>query len=113
MPRNLCLTRECLGLQTRIECMIRPLAGDKGLWTLLFAAGMGGAQPSAVKAQGPFHGPQVAQGVLEAIVESLSLHGYGISDEPPIWSLHLQRQLREINGERCQHLGDYQFHPKT
>ncbi len=54
--RNLSLTRQCLGLVTRIECSIRPLAGDNGMWTLLFAAGMAGEQPSAIKAQGPFHG---------------------------------------------------------
>ena len=45
--RNLSLTRQCLGLVTRIECSIRPLAGDNGMWTLLFAAGMAGEQPSA------------------------------------------------------------------
>ncbi len=28
--------------------------GDTGMWTLLFAAGMAGEQPSAIKAQGPF-----------------------------------------------------------
>ena len=48
--RNLSLTRQCLGLVTRIECSIRPLAGDNGMWTLLFAAGMAGEQPSAIKA---------------------------------------------------------------
>jgi hypothetical protein len=54
--RNLSLTRQCLGLVTRIECSIRPLAGDNGMWTLLFAAGMAGEQPSAIKAQGRFMG---------------------------------------------------------
>lgn len=50
MPRNLCLIRPCLGLTTRIECVVRPLAGENGLWTLLCAAGMSGSQPSAIKA---------------------------------------------------------------
>lgn len=68
MSRNLCLTRQCLGLVTRIECSIRPLAGDTGMWTLLFAAGMAGEQPSAIKAQGPFHGPFVAESILNTIV---------------------------------------------
>ena len=103
--RNLSLTRQCLGLVTRIECSIRPLAGDTGMWTLLFAAGMEGEQPSAIKAQGPFHGPLVAESVLNAIVDSLTLHGYQVADDPQIWCLHLQAQLRRINGERCRNLG--------
>lgn len=100
MSRNLCLTRQCLGLVTRIECSVRPLAGDTGMWTLLFAAGMAGEQPSAIKAQGPFHGPFVAESILDTIVESLTMHGYQLADDPQIWSLHLQAQLREINGGR-------------
>lgn len=46
MSRTLCLTRQCLGLVTRIECVILPLAGDNGLWTLICAAGISGTQPS-------------------------------------------------------------------
>lgn len=100
MARSLSLNRQCLGLMTRIECSVRPLAGDNGLWTLLFAAGMAGEQPSALKAQGPFHGPLAAETVLDAIVESLTLHGYNLSDDPQTWALHLQRQLRAIDGQR-------------
>lgn len=102
MPRSLCLTRQCLGLVTRIECVIRPLSGDAGMWTLLFAAGMSGEQPSALKAQGPFHGPVAAESVLDAIAESLALHGYQTADEIPIWSVHLQGELRRINGVTLQ-----------
>lgn len=112
MPRSLCLTRQCLGLVTRIECSIRPLAGDNGMWTLLFAAGMAGEQPSAIKAQGPFHGPFVAESVLNAIVDSLTLHGYQVSAGPQIWCLHLQAQLRRINGERTHSVGDFQSNPE-
>ncbi|WP_166360362.1 hypothetical protein [Pseudomonas akapageensis] len=112
MPRSLCLTRQCLGLVTRIECSIRPLAGDNGMWTLLFAAGMAGEQPSAIKAQGPFHGPFVAESVLSAIVDSLTLHGYQVSEGPQIWCLHLQAQLRRINGERTHRVGDFQSNPE-
>ena len=111
MPRSLSLTRHCLGLVTRIECSVRPLAGDNGMWTLLFAAGMQGEQPSALKAQGPFPGPLAAESVLDAIVDSLRLHGYALADDPQIWCLHLQAQLRKINSERCQHLGNYYFVP--
>lgn len=102
MSRNLCLTRQCLGLVTRIECSIRPLAGDNGMWTLLFAAGMTGEQPSTIKSQGPFHGPFVAETILESIVESLTLHGYELADDPQIWCLHLQAHLRQLNGGRSQ-----------
>ncbi|MCY1280561.1 hypothetical protein D3C76_1068050 [compost metagenome] len=112
MPRNLCLIRPCLGLTTRIECEIRPLAGEKGLWTLLCAAGMAGAQPTAIKAQGPFPGPFVAEGVLEAIADCLAQQGYIVADDPQIWQLHLQAELRRLNGERVRNIGDYQFHPE-
>ena len=105
MSRNLCLTRQCLGLVTRIECAIKPLAGDNGMWTLLFAAGMAGEQPSAIKAQGPFHGPIAAESILDTIVESLTMHGYELANDPQIWSLHLQAQLRQINGGRGRNLG--------
>ncbi|EJZ60122.1 MULTISPECIES: hypothetical protein [Pseudomonas] len=105
MSRNLCLTRQCLGLVTRIECVIKPLAGDTGMWTLLFAAGMAGEQPSAIKAQGPFHGPVAAESILDTIVESLTMHGYELADDPQIWSLHLQAQLRQINGGRGRTVG--------
>ncbi|MCO7628074.1 hypothetical protein NJC08_16750 [Pseudomonas fluorescens] len=105
MSRNLCLTRQCLGLVTRIECAVKPLAGDNGMWTLLFAAGMAGEQPSAIKAQGPFHGPVAAESILDTIVESLIMHGYELADDPQIWSLHLQAQLRQINGGRGRTVG--------
>lgn len=99
MLRSLCLTRQCLGLTTRIECAIRPLSGDNGMWTLLFAAGLSGEQPSAIKVQGPFHGPLAAESVMIAIAESLALQGYQVNDEIPIWSVHLQGELRRLNGD--------------
>ncbi len=43
MVRDLCLIRHCLGIVTRIECEVRPLADGRGLWTLLCAAGMNAA----------------------------------------------------------------------
>lgn len=104
MPRSLCLTRQCLGLMTRIECVVRPLSGDQGLWTLLCAAGMSGEQPTALKAQGPFHGPVAAESVLMAVAESLTLHGYQEAEELPIWSLHLQGELRRINNDPKRNL---------
>ncbi|WP_043308934.1 hypothetical protein [Pseudomonas sp. ML96] len=113
MPRSLCLTRQCLGLITRIECEIRPLAGERGLWTLLCAAGMSGAQPSAIKAQGPFHGPFVAEAVLDSIAQCLAVQGYEPCVEPMIWRLHLQAELRKLNGEHSRRLGDYQFRPES
>ena len=71
MSQTLCLNRQCLGLVTRIECIIRPLSGGNGLWTLLCAAGIDAGQPTAIKAQGPFHGPREAESVLKAIAENL------------------------------------------
>lgn len=99
MSRSLCLTRQCLGLMTRIECVIRPLSGDNGMWTLLFAAGMTGEQPSAIKTQGPFPGAPAAESVMLAIAESLTSSGYEETDDVPIWSLHLQGELRRINSD--------------
>jgi hypothetical protein len=84
---------------TRIECAIRPLSGDNGMWTLLFAAGVTGGQPSAIKTQGPFHGALAAESVMIAITESLTLQGYEVLDEMPTWSLHLQGELRRLNGD--------------
>ncbi|WP_460133870.1 PA4575 family protein [Pseudomonas sp. S1_E04] len=98
MSRNLCLTRQCFGLVTRIECSIRPLAGDNGMWTLLFAAGMAGEQPSSVKSEGPFRGPFVAQSFLKTIVENLTAYGYEKVSGPQIWCLHMQALLRQLNG---------------
>lgn len=112
MPRSLCLTRQCLGLTTRIECEIRPLAGDRGLWTLLCAAGMSGAQPSALKAQGPFYGVRAAEAVLESIAESLARQGYQACLEMPIWSLHLLAEWRRQNGEQRNRLPAYLQHPE-
>ncbi|HSX71708.1 MAG TPA: hypothetical protein VLF16_12340 [Pseudomonas sp.] len=113
MPRCLCLTRRCLGLTTRIECEIRPLAGQRGLWMLLCAAGMSGAQPSAIKAQGPFHGPLVAESVLDSIAECLAEQGYETCIEPRIWRLHLQAELRRLDGERHRELGGWQSRPES
>lgn len=113
MSRSLCLTRQCLGLVTRIECVVKPLAGDNGRWTLLCAAGMSGAQPSAIKAQGPFFGPCAAEKALSAIADSLALQGYVGCTEPPIWHLHLLAELRRVNGQRSSAGGSVQPHPET
>lgn len=113
MSRSLCLTRQCLGLTTRIECHIRPLAGERGLWTLLCAAGMSGSQPSAIKAQGPFHGPFVAEAVLDSIAQCLAVQGYSPCMEEPIWRLHLQAELRRQNREYCGRSGHCQSRPES
>ncbi|MBU1330253.1 MAG: hypothetical protein KJ884_00445 [Gammaproteobacteria bacterium] len=112
MPRALYLTRQCLGLVTRIECLVAPLASGNGLWTLVCAAGMAGAQPSALQAQGPFHGSGEAEEVLQAIAESLAQQGYEPSDEIPIWRLHIQSELRRLNGTRSRACGADQLWPE-
>lgn len=113
MLRSLNLTRHCLGLDTRIECVVLPLAGNNGFWTLICAAGMAGAQPSTIKAQGPFHGAFAALSILTDIAENLQSMGYEQSTDMPIWRLHIQAELRRLNAERGHHLGGYQFQPET
>ncbi|KAF1053148.1 MAG: hypothetical protein GAK43_01571 [Stenotrophomonas maltophilia] len=113
MPRNLCLIRPCLGLTTRIEFVIKPMAGENGLWTLLCAAGLAGSQPTAIKAQGPFHGPRVAEDVLDAIVACLAGQGYISVDDPPIWQLHLLAEFRKLNGNRARAPGHYLSLPES
>lgn len=102
MTRSLCLNHQCAGMVTRIECVIRPLASGNGMWTLLFAAGMEGDQPSMVRAQGPFPGPFAAESVLESIAQSLGDQGYQRSDATLTWHLHLQSQLRNMRGKSTQ-----------
>ena len=113
MSRSLCLTRHCLGMITRIECEVRPLAGEQGLWTLLCAAGMAAGQPSMIKAQGPFCGPCVAEQILDGIAENLLSQGYQPCTEPPLWRLHMQAQLRRLNQERGHPQGHRQQHPEA
>lgn len=98
MPGSLCLTRQCLGMVTRIECLIRPMAGDQGLWTLICSAGIEGKQPTVTKSQGPFRGSRMAQSVLDAIATNLNAQGYETREAPLGWRLHMQAELRKVNG---------------
>ncbi|MCQ4295603.1 hypothetical protein NAU58_08445 [Pseudomonas stutzeri] len=111
MPHNLCLNRQCLGLVTRIECVIRPLAGGNGLWTLLCAAGLADGQPTAIKVQGPFRGPAMAESVLAAIADNLMGQGYCESDDPSIWQLHMQAELRRVNANQARFLAGWESRP--
>jgi len=108
MSQTLCLNRQCLGLVTRIECIIRPLNGGQGLWTLLCAAGIDAGQPTAIKAQGPFHGPREAETVLQAIASNLRGQGYCESDSPSIWQLHMHAELRKINANQARYLSGWE-----
>ena len=111
MSHTLCLNRQCLGLVTRIECVIRPLSSANGLWTLLCAAGIDGAQPTAIKAQGPFHGSRSAESVLEAITANLRSQGYCESDSPSIWQLHIHAELRRVNANQARFLTGWESRP--
>ncbi|MDI6526041.1 hypothetical protein QMA71_10915 [Pseudomonas otitidis] len=113
MSRTLCLTRQCLGLVTRIECVILPLAGDNGLWTLICAAGISGTQPSAIRAQGPFHGPFIAESVMASIADCLGELGYCPCEEPMTWRLHQQAELRRLNQTRGRTLGNCLSRPDS
>nr|WP_312508551.1 hypothetical protein [Pseudomonas luteola] len=112
MPRSITLIRPCLGLVTRIECEVKPLAHQPGMWTLLCAAGLTGQHPTAIKAQGPFHGPVVAEAVMAAIAENLQEQGYVPASDPQIWRLHIQGELRRMSGERAQPVMRYQARPE-
>lgn len=111
MSHTLCLTRQCLGLETRIECSIRPLASGRGLWTLLCAAGLAGSQPTAVRVQGPFYGPRKAEAVLDAIARNLVEQGYSEGSGPHIWELHMQAELRKVNSDQTLLPGGWQSSP--
>ena len=100
MSRELILTRQYCGIVTRIECMIRPLAGAQGLWSLVCAAGMDGLQPSEVRAQGPFHGRRETEATLREIVARLVSQGYRLREGLGIWQLHLHGELRRENAAR-------------
>ena len=98
VSRDICLIRQCLGLSTRIEIIVRPMPTQQGLWTLVCAAGIHGEQPSSVKAQGPFYGLAEAQRVVEGVYDSLSLQGYDVSNDPGIWRIHLMGEYRRFTG---------------
>ncbi|MCF7201682.1 hypothetical protein [Pseudomonas oligotrophica] len=108
MSHALCLNRQCLGLVTRIECIIRPVAGGNGLWTLLCAAGLAGSQPTAIRVQGPFRGHRMAESVLEAIVSNLRGQGYEEASDPAIWQLHMQAELRKVNADQARFLSGWE-----
>ncbi|MBA1261420.1 PA4575 family protein [Stutzerimonas sp. NM35] len=108
MPNNLCLSRQCLGLVTRIECAIWPVAGANGLWTLLCAAGLDGSQPTAIRVQGPFHGLRAAESVLDAIASNLQQQGYCEADSPAIWQLHMRAELRKVNANQARFLSGWE-----
>ncbi|MBB3102805.1 hypothetical protein [Azomonas macrocytogenes] len=107
MPRSMCLTRQCLGLETRIECEIRPLKGGTGLWSLLCAAGVADSQPTAVRIQGPFHGMRKAEEVFGAVIGNLIKQGYGQVSGPFIWQLHMQAELRRVNAGQGRFLSGW------
>ncbi|GIZ13629.1 hypothetical protein NCCP436_30450 [Pseudomonas sp. NCCP-436] len=93
MSRSLCLSHQCLGLVTRIECTVRPLGDNQGRWVVLCAAGLDAAQPSAVRVLGPFQGECAAEQVMYEIGRNLQLQGYTPGSEPMIWQLHLRAAL--------------------
>ncbi len=113
MLPSLCLTRQYLGVVTRIECTVRPLAGDQGLWTVLCVAGMDAMQPSLINAQGPFCGPCAAQQILAGIALGLQAQGYQLAGDVPIWSLHMQAKMRRLNGGPGPSKRVFQFQPEA
>lgn len=113
MQPSLCLTRQLLGVVARIECAVRPLAGERGLWVVLCVAGMDAVQPSLINVQGPFCGPCAAHSVLVGIADSLRGHGYREAVDVPIWCLHMQAKLRRLNGRSGTFKLDFASRPKA
>ena len=99
MSHHICLVRDYLGMSMRIEARIHALAGGNGRWTLLCAAGLSGSQPTEIKVQGPFLVAGEAARVLAAIVDNLREQGYQEVLDEPIWRLHMQARLRQLNGQ--------------
>lgn len=112
MSPSLCLTRQYLHVVTRIECAVRPLAGNQGHWVVLCVAGMDDQQPSVINVQGPFCGPCTAQEILAGISASLQAQGYRQVSDGPIWCLHMQAKIRQLNGQHSHSAVDFQFHPE-
>lgn len=112
MLPSLCLTRQYLGVVTRIECAVRPLLGGQGRWVVLCVAGMDARQPSVINAQGPFCGPCAAQEILGGIAARLLALGYRQVVDVPIWQLHMQAKMRQLNGSSGRLLVDFQSHPE-
>jgi hypothetical protein len=111
MSPSLCLVRECLGVVTRIECAVRPLSGEQGLWTVLCVAGMDAMQPTLITAQGPFCGPCAAQKVLVGIADSLHAQGYRVAADVPIWCLPMQAKMRRLNARSDVLNADFHSRP--
>ena len=80
---------------------------------MLFAAGLSGTQPSSVKAQGPFRGPLAAGRVLDEVATTLAGLGYQACADMPIWRLHLQAELRRLNGPRLCRPGNCEPQPES
>ena len=58
--------------------------------------------------QGPFHGPAMAESVLQAIADNLVGQGYRESDDPSIWQLHMQAELRRVNANQGRFLSGWE-----
>lgn len=101
MSRSLCLSRQCLGLVTRIECTVRSLSDNSGRWVVLCAAGLDAAQPSAVRVLGPFQGACAAEQVMCEIGRNLQQQGYTSGSQPMIWQLHLRAALGRPAAQEC------------
>lgn len=49
---------------------------------------------------------------MAAIAENLQEQGYVPASDPQIWRLHIQGELRRMNGERAQPVMKYQARPE-
>jgi hypothetical protein len=112
MSRYLSLHRNCLGLDTRIECAVLPVEEGNGIWVLICAAGMSSCQPTEVKANGPFYGACAAEAVIQEITYNLQAMGYKACLDMPIWRLHIQAELRRISRHSHSAMNKHQGYPE-
>jgi len=53
----------------------------------------------------------MAESVLAAIADNLMGQGYCESEDPSIWQLHMQAELRRVNANQARFLGGWESRP--
>ncbi|BFM21526.1 PA4575 family protein [Gilvimarinus japonicus] len=91
----------------RVEIHMRQ--EDDGIATLLAYAGQN-VTPERVTQQGPFQRAEQAIGARRAIVKQLLANGYQLRpQQPPIWVLNAQRDIRAARECKQRSRGNYEF----
>ena len=85
---------------------------DNNTFMLVCLAGSKHSNPSKLRAQGPFHSAQQAQGARNAIMCALQKEGYTPASDLPCWELHAQAFANNCRETLALNKGDYDFDPK-